>query len=89
MSPSYTRSCEACGRQMTAAGWYCPFCGASREMTVAPRDAMAEARRMAQRTIEHWDHLNEEERHGTLHEIVATLAESEAALVATRGDADE
>ena len=39
---------------------------------------ISEARRMAMRTIENWDYLNEEEKYGTLHEIVDQLAKAES-----------
>ena len=39
---------------------------------------ITEARQMAMRTIENWDYLNEEEKYGTLHEIVDQLAKAES-----------
>ncbi|MEY7850882.1 hypothetical protein AB7C87_16980 [Natrarchaeobius sp. A-rgal3] len=41
-------------------------------------DHVGEARRMAMRTIEDWEYLSDEEKHGTLHEIVDQLAKAEA-----------
>ena len=38
---------------------------------------VTEARQMAMRTIENWDYLNDEEKYGTLHEIVDQLAKAE------------
>jgi hypothetical protein len=43
-------------------------------------EQIVEARRMAMKTIEEWEYLNEEEKEGTLHEIVSQLADAESAL---------
>jgi len=51
---------------------------ASRSADTNESDHAAEARRMAVRAIEDWNHLSDEEKYGTLHEIVNRLANAES-----------
>lgn len=47
------------------------------EESESATDHIVEARRMAMNGIENWEYLNDEEKHGTLHEIVDQLAKAE------------